>query len=348
MKTYLSAAEATTWRRLMEDARSVTIMGHASPDGDAMGSSLGLWWCLKQAGKEACVVVPDLYPDFLRWMPGIGDVVIANRAAKRAYHKVTDADLVVCLDFAETKRVEDLSPALEARRGPVIVVDHHTRPVMTPALLVSDPGASSTAEMVYLLLRQLGQTDTLPTEAAQCLYCGMMTDTGAFTYNSTRPEIFLIVAGLLEHGVDKDKIYRNVYMNFSADRMRLEGHILKDKMVYFDDLHASLFTLTREEMKTYNFKKGDAEGFVNLPLNIKGTRLSISLREDTEKPVVRVSLRSVGDFPCNRMAAEFFGGGGHLNASGGTLHMTIDEAVAQAGKAIRAYRDLLTKDDARP
>lgn len=345
MKTYLSAQDTATWQQLLGRARSVTIMGHASPDGDAMGSALGLWWCLKQQGKEACVVVPDLYPDFLRWMPGIKEVVIAGRAPQRARRHIESADLVFCLDFAETTRVEDLSPALEARRGPVIVVDHHTHPRMEPALLVSDPGASSTAEMMYLLLRQLGYAETMPTEAAQCLYCGMMTDTGAFTYNSTRPEVFLIVAGLLERGVDKDKIYRNVYMNFSADRMRLEGHILKDKMVYFDDLHASLFTLTREEMKAYHFKKGDAEGFVNLPLNIKGTRLSISLREDTEKPVVRVSLRSVGDFPCNRMAAEFFGGGGHVNASGGTLHCTIDEAVVQAEKAIRAYSELLTRTE---
>ena len=169
----------------------------------------------------------------------------------------------------------------------------------------------------------------------------MMTDTGGFTYSSSRPEIYEVISLLLSKGIDKDKIYRNVFNVYSVDRIRLTGYILYEKLQFLADNHASLFTLTREEMKRFNFIRGDAEGLVNMPLQVKGMRLSISLREDTERDVVRVSLRSVDDFPCNKMAEEFFNGGGHPNASGGELPFPLSDAVETAQKAIEAYRHLL-------
>jgi phosphoesterase RecJ-like protein len=341
LKKYLSEQEETRWHQLVGKARRITILGHASPDGDAMGATLGLCHYLRSAGKEANVVVPNYFPDFLAWMPGASDVVIAERNRIRGPRLVREADLVFCVDFADVHRLEDLSPALENYHKGIIVIDHHLNPQMQGDILVSDPKASSASELVFTLLWQLGAFEKMTVETAQCIYCGMMTDTGAFTYNSSRSEVYYIISQLISKGIDKDKIYRAVYNNYSVERLRLEGYILKDKMVYFPEEHASVYTLTREEMKAYKFKKGDAEGFVNLPLQIKGTKLSISLREDTEKPLVRVSLRSVDDFPCNKMAAEFFNGGGHLNASGGSLRMTMDEAMAQTRKAIEAYRPLL-------
>ena len=178
-------------------------------------------------------------------------------------------------------------------------------------------------------------------QGAAAIYTGMMTDTGGFTYNSNNPEIYLIISLLLTKGIDKDKIYRNVFNNYSEHRLRFTGYILNEKLRFLENNKASIFTITREEMQRFHFIRGDAEGLVNMPLQVKGMRLSISLREDTDKDVIRVSLRSVDDFPCNKMAEQFFNGGGHLNASGGELPFPLEEAVKTAEKAIEAFREQL-------
>jgi phosphoesterase RecJ-like protein len=204
------------------------------------------------------------------------------------------------------------------------------------------PELSSTSELAFRIIWQLGGFDSMNKACAACLYCGMMTDTGGFTYNSNRPEIFMIIGELLTKHIDKDKIYRNVYHNYSYDRIRLMGYVMYEKLVYLPEYHASYYAITRDEQKRFNFIKGDAEGLVNIPQQIKGLKLSISLREDTEKPnLVWVSLRSVDDFPCNLVAERFFNGGGHLNASGGRLNCSIDEAVEIARQAIVAFADTL-------
>ena len=181
-------------------------------------------------------------------------------------------------------------------------------------------------------------------KCAACIYCGMMTDTGGFTYNSNQPEIFFIVSQLLTKGIDKDKIYRNVFNNFSPWAIRLRGYLMSQKLNVFNDLHAAYFSISRREMRDFHFIKGDAEGLVNEPLKIKGLRLSISLREDDRRDnLVWVSLRSVDNFPCNKMAADFFNGGGHLNASGGRLHCSLDEAERTVRRALAHYEKLLTQ-----
>ena len=197
---------------------------------------------------------------------------------------------------------------------------------------------------MFRIAYQLGIFSELNKMFAMPVYCGMMTDTGGFTYNSTRPEIFYIISELLTKGIDKDKIYRNVYNNFSSWAMRLRGYIMFNKLNVFDDIHASYFTITRNDMADFHFIKGDAEGLVNEPLQIKGMKLSISLREDDRHDnLVWVSLRSVDDFPCNEMAEKFFCGGGHLNASGGKLQCSMDEAEDKVRDALKAYADVLKK-----
>lgn len=341
LKEYLHTSIRDKWLSLNGKAKQVAILGHISPDGDAMGSTLAMAHYLRRKGKHVQVIVPTSYPDFLAWLPGAGDVLVYEYAKQAVYQYIADVDLFICMDFNSVKRLEQLSHIIQNHRAPMITIDHHLSPDEDVDLLVSDPSASSTCEIVFSMLYQLEGLDAFTEEMAECVYCGMMTDTGSFTYNSNRSELFYIISLLLSKGIDKDKIYRNVYHDFSVNRLRLEGYILHKKMQYFQNDHAALFTLTREEMKEFQYKKGDAEGFVNLPLQIRGTRLSISLREDTEKDLVRVSLRSVDDFPCNRMAEDFFNGGGHLNASGGHLSMTMDQAVEVAQKAIEAYRPLL-------
>ena len=345
LKKYLNAAIHDKWLSLINNAKQVAVLGHISPDGDAMGSTLAMAHYLRRKGKNVQVIVPTSYPDFLAWLPGASEVLVYEYAKQAVYQYIADVDLVICMDFNSVKRLEQLSRIVENHHAPMITVDHHLNPDTNVDLLVSDASASSTCEIVFSMLYQLEGMDAFTEEMAECVYCGMMTDTGSFTYNSNRSELFYIISLLLSKGIDKDRIYRNVYHSFSVSRLRLEGYILHEKMQYFQEDHAALFTLTREEMKAFQYKKGDAEGLVNLPLQIRGTKLSVSLREDTEKDLVRVSLRSVDDFPCNLMAEEFFNGGGHLNASGGNLPMTMDKAVEVAQKAIEAYRPLLRKQD---
>ena len=236
----------------------------------------------------------------------------------------------------------EMGDVIAAHNAPRVIIDHHLNPDRNAAALtISHPQMCSTCEVVLRLLLQLGGYEDMATRAAAALYTGMMTDTGGFTYNSNSPEIYQLISLLLAKGIDKDKIYRNVFNTYSESRLRLTGYILYKKLDFYQDRRASIFTLTRSEMTRFNFIRGDAEGLVNMPLQVKGMRLSISLREDTERDVVRVSLRSVDDFPCNKMAEEFFNGGGHLNASGGELPFPLSEAVKTAERAIEAYAHLL-------
>lgn len=201
---------------------------------------------------------------------------------------------------------------------------------------------SSTCELVFRIVWQMGMFDQLGKHFAIPVYCGMMTDTGGFTYNSSSPDIYFIISQLLTKHIDKDKIYRNVFHNYSEHRIRMVGYVLCHKLVVDELRHAAFYTLTRDDLKRFHFIKGDAEGLVNMPLQIKGLKLSISLREDTERDkLIWVSLRSVDDFPCNKMAEQFFNGGGHLNASGGRLQCTMDEAVEVVKRAILHFENTL-------
>ena len=342
MKNLLNEQELQALRTHIAQSSRILICAHRGPDGDAVGSSLGWAEYLRQQGKQVDIVMPTPFPDFLRWMPGSQDIRFYARHEAEAEQVIAQADLIFCLDFNGLQRLQEMPAPVAAAQAKRIIIDHHLDPDRSiAAQVVSFPTRCSTSEIVCRLIIELGGWDELPQKAAVCLYTGMMTDTGGFTYNSNDPEIYEVISMLLTKGIDKDKIYRNVFNVYSEDRMRLTGYILYRKLRFYYNRHASIFALTREEMRRFHFIRGDAEGLVNMPLQVKGMRLSISLREDTERDVVRVSLRSVDDFPCNRMAEEFFHGGGHLNASGGELPFPLSEAMLTAERAIKAYADLL-------
>ena len=328
--------------QLISDAETILITCHKSPDGDAIGSSLGLADYLRHLGKEPVVIVPDQYPDFLMWLPNTEKIIRYDKQRDKADLLFKIADLVFCLDYNAPSRVDEMEKALVSSPATRVLIDHHLNPDVPADLIISEPEASSTCELVFRLVWQMGAFPTLTKQFAVPIYCGMMTDTGGFTYNSSRPEIFFIISELLTKRIDKDKIYRNVYHNYSESRIRLMGYVMYEKLVYMPEYNAAYYTLTKDELKRFRFIKGDAEGLVNIPQQIKGLRLSISLREDTEKDrVVWVSLRSVDNFPCNLMAEKFFNGGGHLNASGGRLNCSMDEAVKIVKDAIIAYENKL-------
>lgn len=328
--------------QLISDAQNIIVTCHKSPDGDAIGSCLGWAEYLRSRGKEPTVIVPDQFPDFLLWMPNTEKIVRYDKHREKCDMLFKIADLVFCLDFNTPSRVNEMEQALVGSTAPKVLIDHHLDPDVPAVFIVSHPEACSTSELIFRIVWQLDGFKDLSRQFAIPVYCGMMTDTGGFLYNSSRPEIYFIIGELLTKHIDKDRIYRNVYHNYSEDRIRLMGYVMYEKLVYLSDFHTAFYTLTKEEQKRFHFVKGDAEGLVNIPQQIKGLRLSISLREDSEKPnLVWVSLRSVDNFPCNKMAAEFFNGGGHLNASGGHLDMTIDEAVKVVSQAVTAYSELL-------
>lgn len=334
----LSEQEAAVLQELTAASSHIVVTCHKSPDGDALGSSLAWADYLRSLGKEPVVLIPDAYPDFLQWLPNTEKIIRYDKHREVGDLLLKTADLIFCLDFNEPSRVDEMQASLEASPARKVMIDHHLNPQMDTALTVSHPDLCSTSELVFRIVWQLGAFDAMPKTWAVAIYCGMMTDTGGFTFNSSRAEIFFIIGQLLTKHIDKDKIFRKVYNNYSSWAIRMRGYVMCHKLNVFDDRHAAYFAISRKDMRDFHFLKGDAEGLVNEPLRIKGMRLSISLREDDRKPnLVWVSLRSVDDFPCNRMAERYFNGGGHLNASGGRLLCSLDEAERITRQAIAEF-----------
>ena len=333
----ISQANIDHVEKWFEKSDKLVIVSHVSPDGDAIGSSLGLYHFLLSQDKTVHVIVPNAFPDFLKWMPGAKDIIQYNRYKEFADKLINEADVLCVLDLNALSRLDDMQEVVRNSPARKLLVDHHLYPEDFARITISHPHISSTSELVFRLICQLGNFSDISKEGAECIYTGMMTDTGAFTYNSNDREIYLIIGELLSKGIDKDEIYRNVFNTASEGRLRLKGYVLCDKMQVFPEFRAALITLTREEQKKFHYMKGDTEGLVNIPLSIKDICFSVFLREDTEKDLIRVSLRSQGTFPCNKFSAQYFNGGGHLNASGGQHHGTLDEAIAVFEQAITEF-----------
>lgn len=326
-------------KKQIERAQKIVIVTHLSPDGDAMGSSLGLYHFLHSIGKEVKVVVPNAFPYFLKWMNGAKDVVVNTYIPHVAEGMIRNADLIFCLDFNTLKRIGVLGEHVEQSAARKILIDHHLDPDESFDVVISYSKISSTAEIVFRLITQLGHFDKISTLVAECIYTGMMTDTGGFTYNSNDPEIFEIISLLLKKGIDRDLIYRNVFNNYSDQRFRLLGLTLSQRMKIYPEHKASLIYLTLEDQKQFTLSKGDTDGFVNYPLSIKDILFSVFIREDDD--LTKISLRSQGNFPCNEFAADYFNGGGHLNASGGEFYGAIDDAILLFEEGLEKYSEIL-------
>ena len=338
----LPAPELLKLMQMLREAQRVVITAHHGPDGDAVGSTLAWAAYLRHLGKTATVALPSWHPDFLRWMPGNKDIIIYRDKPEEVKALLKSADLVCCLDFNDLSRLNIMAEAVEQCKAPRLLIDHHSGGKLEQfSLLVSRPEMSSTCELVLRLLYQLGAYDEMTRSTAACLYTGIMTDTGNFAYSSSDPALYLCISLLMRKHVDKESIYKKVYHNWSKGKFTLWNDVLSDCLSFHANGHASIFTLTRQMMKSHKFMRGDAEGLVNEPLKIRGMKVSIALREDTDEDVVRVSVRSTGGFHCREMAERFFNGGGHDDAAGGKLPFPIEEAVVTATKAIEAYAEEL-------
>ena len=312
-------------KELIDDSEKILIISHTAPDGDAIGSSLAAMHVLMSIGKDARVLVPDQPLANLRNLPGAKEITDACRYPDFAAKLFDESDLVLCLDFNEPKRVDRVAPLLESCKAPKVLIDHHLHPSDFAEVSISHPEMSSTCYLLFRVLCRLELFNFIDKNAAECLLAGIMTDTGNFSYNCSDPELYIVVSELLKKGADSDRRYSRLFNTFSANCLRLNSYALLNKMELFESKGAALITLSREELNRFHYSKGDTEGLVNRPLSIPGIRYSAFLREESD--FVKVSMRSVGDFPVNLLCSEHFGGGGHLNAAGGEFAGTLDEAA---------------------
>ena len=327
--------------RLINDSERIVITCHKSPDGDAIGSSLALALALEELGKEARVVTPDRPPKSLRLLPSVKSIVPFSQQPELAERLLSDADLIFCLDFNALNRVDLMRSALEHSPAKKILIDHHRDPELFADITVSRPDQSSTSVLVYRIMMLMGMSRQINKNVATCIYTGMMTDTGNFSFNSNDPELYLIIADLLKRGIDKDCIYKKVMNTKSANVLKLHSFAIAEKMQIFPELHTALIVLTADDLKRFDYQPGDDESLVNQPLAIEGIVYSVYLRQDARQ--IKVSTRSVGDFRADLICNRFYNGGGHINAAGGELHGTLDDAIAVFNKTKPIIKEYIIK-----
>lgn len=316
-------------------SESIVITTHRMPDGDAVGSSLGLYNLLRKKGCNVTVIMPDNYPEYLHWLKGDDEVVIFSANKDKAIQIIKNADIIFCLDYNDLSRIEKLEPYIKSSCAKKIIIDHHPDPTDFADYIISDTTVSSAAELIYEFIIKAGYDDLIDEPIAECLFVGIMTDTGSFTYNSFDPRTYEIIARLLSYGIDKNKIYSNVYDNFSEDRMRLLGYCLDKKMVVIPEYRTAYISITKKELKKYKFITGDSEGFVNYPLSVKGILFSAIFIEKDDR--VKTSFRSKGNFEVNKFAEKHFNGGGHKNAAGGETPLPLEAAIKKFTELLPEY-----------
>lgn len=323
--------------------KKVVIVPHESPDGDAIGSSVGLSIVLTEAGHSVNIVSPNDFPLFLKWLVPSVPVMVYEFEKQQCKEVFSNAEILVCLDFNEPKRSGKLEKALKNFDGIKILVDHHPYPTDFCTYTVSEPHYSSTSELIYDVIDLCGLGHHVTPKAAEAFYTGILTDTGSFSHNISNPNMFRTVARLIEIGVNTGKVQSAVYHNFTADRMSLLGYCLNRKMEVLPQYRTAIISITKEEQEQFNFMIGDSEGFVNYPLSIKDIVFSVLFTE--KEGLVKVSFRSKGNFPVNKFATTHFGGGGHLNAAGGESHLSLDETISKFRQLIADYKHQLMETE---
>ncbi len=319
--------------------RSIVITTHRSPDGDAIGSALAFHLFLERLGYQSQVIVPTPYSEVFHWLPGNDRVLVYESEAEKCKGIIQGAELIFCLDFNMLGRLEKLRGPVEESDAPKVIIDHHPEPDRFAEAILSDTKASSTAEMVFELIEQWELSDRLEKEMADCLYVGILTDTGSFRFSSTTPRTHRVAARLIEEGVDGAEIQDKIFDNNPIDQIRLLGYVLSEKLTVYEEHRTAVITLTMEELERFRAKDGYTEGFVNHGLSVKGVMMAVLLTETPNG--AKMSFRSKGRFPVNRIAEEHFNGGGHFNAAGGFVELPLDQAVARFVDLLPSYKERL-------
>lgn len=323
MEKLLDTTQSKELLTLINESSRVVLTCHVRPDGDAIGSTLGLMHLLKTLGKEADVVVPDRAPGSLSFLPGFNDIAVYTTHKEYCEKTVENADLIICCDFNSPSRQDQLAPLILNAYSRKILIDHHTEPEAFTDLMISYPQMSSTCELVFRLIAAMGLYDKVNRECATCLLTGIITDTRNFTVNCKNPDIYEIQMRLLEKDVDKEKIISEALNTRSLNSLKLEAYSLLEKLEIYPEHKCCLITLTSKELKKFSYEKGDTEGLVNRPLEIKGIVYSVFMREDPD--CVKISTRSKDGFPVSEICKQLYGGGGHVQAAGAEYYGSLED-----------------------
>lgn len=329
-------------KELLIEPKRIVITTHPKPDGDAMGSSLGLYNYLIQLGHQIQVISPTDYPSFLAWMPSNSEVIIFTEEEEKSKNLIANADIIFCLDFNSLKRIYELGEIIRASKAKKVLIDHHLEPEGFEDFQFWTTSACATAQLVYeFIVDFMGNRELINKDVASCLYTGIMTDTGSFRFRSTTAHVHHIVADLIDCGADNTLIHQLVYDDFSISRLRFLGHCLLNKLEVLPEYNTAIILISKEELEQFHVNTGDTEGIVNYALSISGIRLAALIIERDE--VVKLSLRSIGDFPVNEICKKYFSGGGHKNASGGVSNETLAATREKFNVILPEYQSLLVK-----
>jgi len=323
---------------LLKTNKKIVILAHHNPDGDAIGSSLGLHNFLLNCGIESNIIVPNDFPKFLKWMPNAKSIIIAEYKKQLAYQLIKNAEIIFCLDFNDANRIDHLQTHLEDSKAIKILIDHHQQP-QAFNYIYSDTSEPATCQMVYKFIDKLNLEFNIDKNVAQCLYSGILTDTGSFRFRNTTSETHKIIANLIEKGAEPDLISSNILDSNSPERIKLLG-VLLEKMIIIPENKTTILYLNREELTKNGYQKGDTEGFVNYGLSIMGIRFSALILDDLQNDHRRLSFRSKGDFDVNTFMRQNFQGGGHFNASGGKSYDSIEVIIEKIKKLIQNEKEL--------
>jgi phosphoesterase RecJ-like protein len=323
---YMRKDSFVKFKKVLKSSKNIVIVTHWSPDGDAMGSSLALYHLLKQLKKTVNVIIPNQYPDFLRWLPGDKQVINFQESEVKALTTLNKCDLIFTLDFNSFKRMEKLGEIIEKIDTPKVLIDHHQQPDNYASYYFHDVKACSTCELIYDFIVGIGHKKLIDKKIAACLYTGLMTDTGSFRYPSVTPKTHLVLSELLKTGIVPAEIHSKIYDTYSEERMRLLGYALSEKMTIIKDLPVAYISLSNLELKEFKFKKGDTEGLVNYPFSINGIKVC-ALFNESEDGYIKISFRSKGKIDVNKFARSYFNGGGHINAAGGKSEESLDKTI---------------------
>ena len=333
----MTDADISDIKSLLRSPKNIVIVPHKNPDGDAIGSTLGLCHYLKSYSHNAVIIAPNDYPEFLKWMPGESSILKFESHQADSESLIENADLIFTLDFNALHRIGDMEIPVKKASALKIMIDHHQQPDDYAKYIYSDAGMSSTCEMIYNFIEMLGDTDKIDADIATCLYVGLMADTGSFRFPATTSRTHQVISQLIDKGAKNSEIHNNVYDTNSYNRLQLLGRAMQNLNV-IPELQTAYISLSQEELDTFNFKKGDTEGFVNYALSLKGIILAAIFIESKQDGIIKISLRSKGEFSVNEFSRAHFNGGGHTNAAGGRSDASLEETIEKFITILPTYK----------
>lgn len=342
MEKLIETSAAKEFLGVIKESRTIVLTCHVRPDGDAIGSTLGLWHLFRTLGKEATVVVPDKAPQSLSFLPGFKEIAVYTNHKEFCENTIENCDLIVCCDFNTPTRQDELAPVIAKATSKKVLIDHHQEPDHFTDMIFSYPRMSSTCELVFRIIAAMGLYDKVDRDCATCLLAGIITDTRNFTVNVNYPDVYDILMRLLEKDVDKDRIVKEALNTRSLSSLKLEAYAISQKMEILPEHKCAIISLNQEELLRFSYEKGDTEGLVNRPLEVRGLIYSIFLREDPD--CVKISARSCDDFPVSEICKQLFGGGGHIQAAGAEYHGTIEDCKKLLLSHLADYDKYLIKN----